>query len=230
MEAWGPPGAGAGKEEQTDVTPQAGRPWWCLGVGPVPCLAPHLSTQGLCLSFPTEMTRKPVTAVSFKGTIEGACLQAWGPQCSSWLTASVINGRLGQDNQGQQWPGPQGCTVWPRSPSPLECSKSPAEANHSFRWPPSRGLSSSHLLTAHPPRILSLTWLPRRRHKHPLLAIILFSVGIQIWLGAMPGPRELGALWRKEIHENQDWARGSCGCCLCLCVCPPLPSPKLPLP
>lgn len=56
-EAWGPPGAGAGKEEQTDATPQAGRPWWWLGVGPVPCLAPHLSPQVLCLSFRTEMKR-----------------------------------------------------------------------------------------------------------------------------------------------------------------------------
>ena len=102
VEAWGPPGAGAGKEEQIEATPQAGRPWWWLGVGPVPSLAPHLSTQGLYLSFPTEMNRKPVTAVSFKGTIEGACLQAWEPWYSSWLTASVVSGRLGQNNQGQQ--------------------------------------------------------------------------------------------------------------------------------
>lgn len=46
----------------------------------------------------------------------------------------------------------------------------------------------SHLLTGYPPRI------PFRRHKLPLLDIILFFVGIQTWLGAMPGLRELSAL------------------------------------
>lgn len=61
-----------------------------------------------------------MTAVSFKGTIEtteGACLQAWEPRCSSWLIASVLSDRLSQDNQGQQWPGPQGLhSVAPQSP------------------------------------------------------------------------------------------------------------------
>lgn len=34
-EAWGPPGAGAGKEEHTDATPQAGRPCSTPGSPPL---------------------------------------------------------------------------------------------------------------------------------------------------------------------------------------------------
>lgn len=170
-----------------------------------------------------------MTAVSFKGTIEGACLQAWEPRCGSWLRSSVVSDRLSQDNQGQQWPGPQGCTVRPRSPSPLKCSKSPAEANRSFRWPTSRGLSSSHLLTGYPPCIPSLTRLPHLQAQISPLSHYPLFYGYPDLAGGNAWP-ELSALWHKEIHENQDPTRAAVDAvCVCVSVLPPKPKASLTL-
>ena len=107
-------------------------------------------------------------------------------------------------------------------------AKSPAKGNHSFRWPTSRGLSSSHLLTGYPPCIPSLTCLPHLQAQTSPLShyTLLLWVPRPSWRQC---PRKLSALWSKEIHENQDRARGSCGCCLSVCLSL-LPSPKLPLP